>query len=170
MADPSDLPSYRPNVGVALLNRRGRAWIGARTGTGRHEEHSRHRWQMPQGGMDPGEAVVAAGLRELREETGVSSVRVLTVTPGWLAYDFPAEYRRGRWRGQKQRWVIALFTGTDDEVDLTADDHQEFDDWRWVAPEELTGLVVPFKRAVYEEVSAALVPLARYVAEAEGGA
>lgn len=163
----TSLSRYRPNVGVALLDRRGMVWIGARTGTGQHEQHAVHRWQMPQGGIDPGEAVVPAGLRELREETGLHTVRVLTVTPGWLTYDFPEEYRRGRWAGQRQKWLIALFEGEDEEVDLLADGEPEFDDWRWASPEEAAGLIVPFKRAVYDELLTTIAPLARYVARKE---
>ena len=159
-----DLDQYRPNVGVVLLDRRGRVWLGQRVVSGKHPEHVVHRWQMPQGGIDPGEDVVAAARRELWEETGVRSADLLGVTPGWLTYDFPPEYRKKRWRGQRQKWAVMAFTGTDDEVDLMADPPHEFDDWRWADPQEAARLIVPFKRGVYEELLGLIGPLAAWIA------
>ncbi|MBB4658313.1 RNA pyrophosphohydrolase [Parvularcula dongshanensis] len=164
MIVPDGLEDYRPNVGVCLLNRQGLVWLGTRAGVGENEPLTAYRWQMPQGGIDEGEAPDLAAFRELREETGVTSARLLTMTPGWLAYDFPAEYRKKRWRGQRQKWAVMLFEGEDDEVDLDADEHKEFDDWRWAELSEAAGLVVPFKRGVYEELAASIAPLAAFVA------
>lgn len=158
------LADYRPNVGVALLNRQGRVWLGQRVVSGKHAPHVAHRWQMPQGGIDDGESAIDAAHRELWEETGVRSVRMLTVTPGWLAYDFPPEYRKKRWRGQRQKWAVMLFEGDDSEIDLESHGPQEFDDWRWADPDEAAPLIVPFKRGVYDELMETVRPLARYVA------
>lgn len=157
------LNSYRPNVGIVLFNYEAKVWLGRRTmddaGAGRAE----HRWQFPQGGIDDGEEVEAAAFRELKEETAVSSADLLLLTPGWLTYDFPPEHKKKKWKGQRQKWATMLFHGEDSEVDLTADDYQEFDDWRWGELEEAPDLIVPFKRAVYADLVSSLVPLRDYL-------
>ena len=149
-----DLSLYRPNVGVVLFNREGRAWLGRRART-----DAPHNWQFPQGGVDPGEDLYDAALRELREETGVRSARLLGRTEDWLAYDFPQGWSGSKamkgWRGQKQVWFALRFEGQDSEVDLNAHLPPEFDAWRWAGLEEALDLVVPFKRAAYEQVIAA---------------
>ncbi len=152
---------YRPNVGVTLFNRDGLVWYGQRIGdfSGLGSGSAAPRWQMPQGGIDKNEDVVTAAYRELKEETGISSARLLTVTPGWLSYDFPPQYKLKNWRGQRQKWAAMLFEGKEYEIDLQADDHQEFDAWRWGELEEAPSLIVPFKRHVYEELMAAFLPL-----------
>jgi len=152
---------YRPNVGVALFNREGQVFFGRRPSgfTDLGDGPDQYRWQMPQGGVDADEDIVTAAFRELQEETGVASARLLTITPGWLAYDFPAGYKKKNWRGQRQKWAAMLFEGNEAEVDLAADDHQEFDDWRWGELEEAPSLIVPFKRHVYEELMTAFTPL-----------
>ncbi|WGM40853.1 RNA pyrophosphohydrolase [Caulobacter sp. NIBR1757] len=147
-------PKHRPNVGVVLFHRDGRVWLGRRAGT-----EAVHRWQFPQGGIDPGEDYETAARRELAEETGVTSVKILGRTEGWITYDFP-HYARGSkftkgWTGQKQVWFAMRFTGKDKEVRLDAHGTPEFDDWRWARLDEAPGLIVPFKRAAYEQVTAA---------------
>ncbi len=157
------LRQYRPNVGVALFNRDGRVWIGRRIGDSANgvplADLNRWRWQMPQGGIDLGEDIAAAAVRELKEETGVASARVIALTPGWLAYDFPPGYKKKNWRGQRQKWAAMLFEGPESEIVLDADHKQEFDDWRWAELEETPQLIVPFKRRVYEELVLAFAPL-----------
>lgn len=150
-AASSDLSLYRPNVGVVLFNQSGRVWLGRRVNT-----PGPFNWQFPQGGVDKGEDVRDAALRELQEETGVVSAEYLGRTEDWIVYDFPAGYRGSKlakgWRGQKQVWFALRFTGDDSEVNLLAHHHVEFDAWRWAELEEAPGLVVPFKREAYETV------------------
>lgn len=152
---------YRPNVGVALFNRDGKVWYGRRAGdfASLSEPAGEYLWQMPQGGVDEGEDYLAAAFRELEEETGIVSARLLTITPGWLAYDFPAGYRKKHWIGQRQKWAAMLFEGDESEIDLVHEGKQEFDAWRWGELEEAPSLIVPFKRGIYEELMAAFVPL-----------
>ena len=141
----TDLSGYRPNVGVVLFHPDGRVWLGRRAGT-----PGPHNWQFPQGGVDPGEDLEAAARRELAEETGARSVTYLGRTDGWMAYDFPADYR-----GQKQVWFAFRFDGPEAEFDLTGHHEPEFDAWRWAYLSETPQLIVPFKRQTYETVAQA---------------
>ncbi len=165
MYDSTTLKKFRPNVGVALFNKQGHVFYGRRIVRpgGAEDNVAKHRWQMPQGGIDKNEEIVDAAFRELKEETGVSSAQLLTVTPGWLAYKFPDGYRKRDWIGQRQKWAAMLFEGEENEIDLAADDHQEFDCWRWGELEEAPSLIVPFKRRVYEELMSAFVPLRDFI-------
>ena len=159
------LACYRPNVGIVLFNPEARLWLGRRAtdGTERDGRDQSFRWQMPQGGIDDGETIATAAFRELREETGITSAELVLITPGWLTYDFPPEHKKKNWKGQRQKWAVMLFQGQDAEVDLTADDHQEFDDWRWGELEEVAELIVPFKKAVYGELTESLVSLRNFL-------
>jgi putative (di)nucleoside polyphosphate hydrolase len=146
-----DLSLYRPNVGIVLFNTGGLVWYGRRTGA-----EPPHNWQFPQGGVDDGEDLYVAARRELAEETGVRSTRLLGRTDEWVAYDFPAAYGGSKaakgWKGQKQIWFALAFEGPESEIDLNGHGFAEFDAWRWAPLADAPELVVPFKRSAYEHV------------------
>ena len=144
---------YRPCVGVMLINAEGQVFVGQR------KDRDQAAWQMPQGGVDKGEAAEDAALRELEEETGVRAdlVSVVAETEDWLAYDLPHDVvpkiGKGRYRGQKQKWFLLRFHGTDRDVNIAVD-HPEFSEWRWLPVDDLVDNIVPFKREVYAQVVA----------------
>jgi putative (di)nucleoside polyphosphate hydrolase len=140
--------SYRPGVGMMVLNRRHQVLLCRRLGTP-------DGWQMPQGGIDEGEEPRTAALRELNEEIGTDKVEVLAETKDWLRYDLPPEFigkaRHGRYAGQRQRWFLMRFTGRDDEIRLDTV-HPEFDEWMWVAPASIPDLTIAFRRQLYRQL------------------
>ncbi len=157
---------YRPCVGVMVIDREGRIWIGRRADAPGEAEGPGSWWQMPQGGIDADEDPAKAAMRELAEETGMTSATIIGQSGGWLMYDLPPSLLGkawgGRYRGQKQKWFAMRFTGDDSEVNISPPGHPvEFDAWRWAEPAEVLGLIVPFKREVYTAVMAELGPLAR---------
>lgn len=150
---------YRPCVGIVLVNAEGLVFAGQRRDGGMIE-NGPPAWQMPQGGIDPGETPGQAALRELHEETGLlpEHVKRLAKTHRWITYDLPPELLGkiwgGKYRGQRQKWFLLRFEGTDSDVNI-ATEEAEFSAWRWMRAEDLAAQIVPFKRAVYEEVIAA---------------
>jgi putative (di)nucleoside polyphosphate hydrolase len=139
---------YRPCVGIMLLNADRKVWVGRRIDM----PSGWPAWQMPQGGIDGDETPMQAALRELYEETGTDKAEIIAESRDWLCYDLPDAIRTGwrrKYRGQRQKWFLMRFTGEDPDIDL--EHHEaEFDAWKWVAPSELPGLIVEFKRPVYE--------------------
>jgi putative (di)nucleoside polyphosphate hydrolase len=162
-----DLP-YRPCVGIMVLNHNGHVWSGRRIPEGNSEyDGSPQLWQMPQGGIDPGEDPLPAAMRELYEETGIKTVSLLAEASRWINYDLPPELigigLKGKFRGQTQRWFAFRFEGDESEIAINpppGGHEAEFDAWDWKPMHDLPGLIVPFKRRVYEEVVAEFAHLA----------
>jgi len=154
MSDKATELPYRRCVGIMLVNDEGKVWIGDRIGYS--DDSHDTAWQMPQGGIDKGEAPNEAALRELQEEVGTDKVEILQESSHWYNYDLPKEILgkalKGKFRGQTQRWFLLRFTGEDSDIDIAADAHQEFSTWRWAGIDELADLIVPFKRNVYTQV------------------
>jgi putative (di)nucleoside polyphosphate hydrolase len=146
---------YREGVGIVLLNPHGQVFVAQRI------DSAEPAWQMPQGGIDPGEDPRATALRELEEEIGTNAADSIAETDGWLTYDLPAGIAdaiwKGRFRGQRQKWFLMRFTGIDADIDI-ATSHPEFSAWRWADFESLPALIVPFKRPLYEAVVRAFAP------------
>ena len=134
-----------------LINADKHVWVGARV------DNPEDAWQMPQGGIDEGEDRWATALRELEEETGIAPhlVERLAECPERLCYELPEEWRPrlwgGKWLGQEQDWFLCRFLGRDSDVNI-ATAHPEFREWRWVEPQRLPDLIVPFKRDLYRRL------------------
>lgn len=162
---PIELP-MRPCVGIMLINRFGRVWVGRRSPKW-FGDRSGHIWQMPQGGILRDEPPLTAAFRELEEETAATSVELLAEASHWLTYELPDDLMgvalKGRYRGQRQLWFAMRFVGSDHEFDIRArKGHKaEFDSWRWAELDELPSLIVAFKRPLYEAIIAEFGHLAR---------
>lgn len=157
-ADQIDRLPYRACVGVMLANDHGQVFVGQRL------DNDTPAWQMPQGGIDQGEEPREAALRELWEETGIlpDLVEVVAETTEWIPYDLPHDIVpriwQGRYRGQRQKWFLMRFQGSDDQINIVTS-HPEFSEWRWLDPDDLVDHIVPFKREVYASVLAEFGPL-----------
>ncbi len=147
---------YRPGVGIVLLNQRDQVFVAQRI------DNPGPAWQMPQGGIDKGEEPLAAAWREMKEEIGTDRARYVGETRDWLQYDLPVELVpqiwKGRYRGQRQKWFAFRFLGQDTDIDIETE-HPEFSSWRWAELDELPGLIVPFKRRLYEDLVAEIAAL-----------
>lgn len=152
---PYDERPYRPCVGIFLINDEKKVFCGRRI------DSRGQAWQMPQGGIDPGESAVEACLREMGEEIGTRAAEFLREHNDWLYYDIPLPLADrlwdGQFKGQKQKWMALRFTGDDSDINI-ATEEPEFCEWKWLSPHDLVDLAVPFKRDVYQNVLAAFAP------------
>lgn len=143
---------YRPCVGLALFNALGQVFVAERIDSPGGD------WQMPQGGIDPGETVEQALWRELYEETGTNKAKIIRIAPQPIRYDLPEELQKklwgGRYAGQEQTWVALRFTGEDSDINLNAHNPPEFRAWKWASLHETPDLIIPFKRETYKKVVA----------------
>ncbi len=162
----TDLRPYRPNVGICLFDKQGRVWIGRCITSGPEIVEPGRDWQFPQGGIEENEDIIEAARRELFEETGVTSVKLLHATNQWWSYDFPVSFddpnhKLNPFRGQKQKWVAFRFEGDDREISITADhvsEPQEFLDWKWAEFTTMPEKTMTFKRPQYQRVVKAFTP------------
>ena len=154
-SDEHNLKDYRPGVGIVLFNAEGKVLVAERL-------DNPGAWQMPQGGIDKGEEPDVAVFREMKEEIGTKKARILGQMDEWITYDIPERTAKrlwgGKYKGQRQKWIALEFEGSDDDIDLTADKHPEFKQWKWVPIEDLLDYVVPFKRDVYRRVMEEFTP------------
>ena len=136
----------RSGVGIIILNKENKVFVGKR------KDNPVDKWQMPQGGLDKNEDFLSAMRRELFEETGIKSIKILKVIDGFFEYELPNNLVgiiwKGKYRGQKQKWFITKFIGDEKEINLESK-HQEFIEWKWILPEELPGVIVDFKKDMY---------------------
>lgn len=166
--DRQSMP-YRDCVGIAVFNKQGQVFIARRKPENDPEDTSEANapWQMPQGGIDKGEDPLKAALRELHEETNMTSVSLLAEAPGWIHYDLPDEALgialKGKYRGQRQRWFAFAFHGQDTEIDVLTPGGgkhpAEFDAWRWEQLKRTPALIVPFKKDAYLQVVSAFADI-----------
>jgi putative (di)nucleoside polyphosphate hydrolase len=147
----------RIGVGVIVLNNKNEIFVGKR------KDNPIDNWQMPQGGVDEKEDFLAAMKRELKEETSIESIEVLKMLDGWFEYELPKNLLgiiwKGKFRGQKQKWFIVKFTGEQKEINLKTK-YPEFIEWKWVKMDELTKVIVDFKKELYKKI---LIELKRFI-------
>lgn len=149
MLSPKKL--YRLGVGMMVVNSQKKIFVGRRI----HSVNNDYSWQMPQGGINLNEDIVSAAKRELSEETSISNVELIAITPNWLKYDLPTDLKariwNGKFTGQKQKWCLMKFIGNDQEININTD-CAEFAEWKWEDIENLDKLIVPFKVNLYQTV------------------
>jgi putative (di)nucleoside polyphosphate hydrolase len=146
------MQSLRLGVGIMLINSKKEVFVGHRIDA----PNGQFGWQMPQGGIDAGEAAHEAVMRELEEEIGTSNAVIIAEASDWFEYKLPNDLQKklwhGRYYGVRQKWFLMNFLGQNNDIDLNKTRHPEFSDWRWVQPKELLDLIVPFKKDMYKKI------------------
>ena len=155
MSNNNKLP-LRTGVGIVLLNNQNNIFVGRRI------DNPKNSWQMPQGGVDQNENFLQAAKRELEEETGIKSVKLIKELDGWFQYDLPkyllGKLWKGKYRGQKQKWFVMNFLGKQDEINVNTK-NPEFLDWKWVEMSKLPDIAVHFKVEIYKKIKKELSSL-----------
>jgi|TARA_X000001036_G_C20630850_1_gene787134 putative (di)nucleoside polyphosphate hydrolase len=136
----------RNGVGIIVLNKENKVFVG------RRKDNPIDKWQMPQGGVDEGEDYLTAMKRELLEETSITNIKVMKKIEKSFEYELPSNLIGiiwgGKYKGQKQKWFITKFLGSDDEINLNTK-HPEFVEWKWINVERLPDVIVEFKKNLY---------------------
>ena len=139
----------RLGVGAVVLNKKNQVFVGKR------KDNPIDKWQMPQGGVNTGENLIDAMKRELHEETNIQNIKILNEIDGWFEYELPknllGKIWKGRYRGQKQKWFVIRFLGDDKEINLNTS-KPEFNEWKWANLDDLPGMIVDFKKKLYEKL------------------
>ena len=143
-----DLP-LRDGVGIAVLNKENKIFVAKRI------DNPKNFWQMPQGGVNKGEKLLSAALRELEEETGMKEVELIQEIDGTMTYELPPHLLgiiwKGKYKGQKQKWFLMRYLGNDRQINIKTE-KPEFLEWKWIDLDLLTEVVVDFKLHVYKEL------------------
>ena len=154
---------YRPCAGIMLFNQQAEVFVGSRL-DGEISANEDDYWQMPQGGIDPGEDPLAAAWRELEEETGTRKARLLAESQDWHTYDLPdhliGKIWDGKYCGQRQKWFAMAFEGADSDINLDTE-NPEFKAWKWVPLAQIPDLIVPFKKGLYQGLVREFTPTAQ---------
>ena len=149
MEEKKQLP-LRTGVGIILLNHQNKIFVGKRI------DNPRNSWQMPQGGVEENEDFLEAAKRELKEETGIKSVKLIKELEEWMEYDLPknllGKLWQGKYRGQRQKWFIMQFIGENDEININTK-NAEFLDWKWIESQKLPDIAVNFKADLYKKLA-----------------
>ena len=150
------MSNYRDAVGIMIVNPKKKIFLAYRAWT----QKSKYHWQMPQGGIDAGETPEQAAWREMYEETGLTqeSCRLIAESQNWYTYDIPKKAKR-KIDGERQKWFLFLFTGTNKDVNLKIQKKPEFIRFRWAEPQKAPHLIIPFKKEVYDQVLVEFVPI-----------
>jgi len=139
----------RVGVGILLLNKKNKVFVGKRI------DNPEKFWQMPQGGVNTNENLTDAAKRELEEETGIKSIKVIKELNEWFEYYLPKKLLgkiwQGKYCGQKQKWFIMKFLGNEDEINVKTK-HPEFLEWKWIDLDKITDVVVDFKLHIYAKI------------------
>ena len=147
MKNIKELP-LRLGVGIVLLNHENKVFVGKRI------DNPKNFWQMPQGGVNQNENFLEAAKRELEEETGIKSVKLIKELSAWFEYNLPKNLLgiwKGRYKGQKQKWFVMKFTGRNNEINIKTK-NPEFLSWKWIDPSELPNIAVSFKLNIYKKL------------------
>ena len=147
----SNTLQYRPNVGIVIFNSDKNIWIGKRI-----DNNTREGWQLPQGGIDHQEEPLDAAIREVYEETGITTIKNIATIDNWIKYNLPLDIAKNKWGGkyigQKQKWYLFYFYGNENEINININKQPEFSKWKWADEQYIRDNVTNFRKDVYKKV------------------